>query len=536
MSNNVIHLRRNFVIGSLEAETDIFLNECFVDNGELSILKDVDDTRNLVVARTGAGKSALLLKFQRENANTRSVDLQAHYLQLLENTNIRSICEKMNVSLDRFYIILWEHIFLIELIKQRYVTQNRWQQAIDVIRGFVTANPARSRALEYLSTNSGLWKSNEEVFQEVTSSFEEKASAELKSKGPLSAEVIGENFVGEEQRRMLLNKVNHVIDSLQLKELNEIFELLNSHVFDNNQNKYYLVIDKLDEEWVRDNPLRLGLIKSMIETIKKFRRVKNVKIIAAIRTDLFKQITNHVAASKQQREKYESICLPLHWNELSLKQVLDLRISYLFKRQYQKKDVTLDTLLPENICSDAHLKYLLDRTFYRPREAISFINECIVQSDGQSCITEQSVRLAEPNFLDKRYRALEDEWSRLYPNLPLFIKILEGKKEKFSFSEISQEEVNKIIGDLVDFGVEDAVYNYANAHSDESLIPFILKVLYEVGVIGVVLPSVNRSMWSFMDTYEFQESEIRQDSLFEVHRFLHLKLHIQPALPFERAA
>jgi hypothetical protein len=53
--------KRLDVIGHLDAEEDkAFLTSCFVDTGELAVLRDCADARRLVLGRSGAGKTALL--------------------------------------------------------------------------------------------------------------------------------------------------------------------------------------------------------------------------------------------------------------------------------------------------------------------------------------------------------------------------------------------------------------------------------------------------------------------------------------------
>ncbi len=53
--------RKSDNIGSAEAESDeAYLSDCFVDTGELDVLRDFNDTKRILVGRTGAGKSALL--------------------------------------------------------------------------------------------------------------------------------------------------------------------------------------------------------------------------------------------------------------------------------------------------------------------------------------------------------------------------------------------------------------------------------------------------------------------------------------------
>ena len=56
-------------IGAASAEQDIeFLQICFVDTGDLDLIKDTSDHRVIVLGRTGSGKSALLKKLKEDHS------------------------------------------------------------------------------------------------------------------------------------------------------------------------------------------------------------------------------------------------------------------------------------------------------------------------------------------------------------------------------------------------------------------------------------------------------------------------------------
>ena len=52
--------RRHDNVGVADAENDYdFLVDCFVQTGDLDVLKNCGDSRRVVLGRTGAGKTAL---------------------------------------------------------------------------------------------------------------------------------------------------------------------------------------------------------------------------------------------------------------------------------------------------------------------------------------------------------------------------------------------------------------------------------------------------------------------------------------------
>lgn len=62
MSDRPFKFRKSDQIGAAAAEDDEFLSTCFVDTGDIALLQDISDRRQIILGRTGSGKSALLKK------------------------------------------------------------------------------------------------------------------------------------------------------------------------------------------------------------------------------------------------------------------------------------------------------------------------------------------------------------------------------------------------------------------------------------------------------------------------------------------
>ena len=59
-SQSEFKFRKSDTIGAASAEDDTnFLEECFVHTDEYEILKDVRDIRQIVLGRTGSGKTGI---------------------------------------------------------------------------------------------------------------------------------------------------------------------------------------------------------------------------------------------------------------------------------------------------------------------------------------------------------------------------------------------------------------------------------------------------------------------------------------------
>ena len=62
------------------------------------------------------------------------------------------------------------------------------------------------------------------------------------------------------------------MNGVQIKELSDILDMMDDYLTDP-QKRYYITIDRLDEDWV-DDRLRLHLIRALIETVRDFQKVK----------------------------------------------------------------------------------------------------------------------------------------------------------------------------------------------------------------------------------------------------------------------
>src|SRR6266705_539862 len=132
LNRSQFKFRKHDVIGTEDAEADEFLSECFVDTGDLSVLRDTNDPRRIILGRTGAGKTALIRLLSESEQHVICIDPQELALQYLANSTVIRHLEGLGVSLDIFYRLLWRHVFAVELIRLKYNLHNEADQ-----RGFL---------------------------------------------------------------------------------------------------------------------------------------------------------------------------------------------------------------------------------------------------------------------------------------------------------------------------------------------------------------------------------------------------------------
>ena len=241
--------------------------------------------------------------------------------------------------------------------------------------------------------------------------FTDKLEASLKSS--IDSNVPGVKLSGqagavlsEEQKSEVIHYGKKVVSSVQVEKLSKIVNLLAEDIFTDPQKKVYILIDRLDENWVEDG-LRYKLIRALIETIKKSRNISPVKIVVTLRTDLLDRVLDKTRDSGFQKEKYNSLFLQLGWNKEQLVHVLDSRVNHLLKYKYTSGNVSFSDVFPDKIDKVTSAEYILDRTLLRPRDAIMFVNSCLKGSQGKTEITTSIIKLAEKSYSADRIESLK---------------------------------------------------------------------------------------------------------------------------------
>jgi len=527
---NPIIIRKTFNIGAADAESDTqYLKECFIDTGIIETLTELTDPRSIIVGRTGAGKTALLQEIRERSENCIELAPEALSLGYIANSNVINFFEAAGVHLDLFYKLLWQHIFTVELLKKKFGIANEQKQSnfLQVLQGMIPNNKNKSRAVSYLQEwGRKFW----EETQYRTKEFATKLETDLRASASIKADIValgaeGAQRLSEEERAEVIERGTRVVNSVQIHELHEVMEILANDIFSNPQQKYYIIIDRLDEGWV-DEALKYKLVKALIESVKSFRKVSNVKIIICLRTDLLARVLRITQSPGFQEEKYKSLYLNLSWNREQIARLLDERVQSLFKRKYTGATVSTQDILPKiQIEQRSSLDYILDRTFFRPREAIMFFNTCLELADGTSRVSREVIKKAEVSYSRERIEALRDEWGYDYPLLTDYLRILYRRPAQFCPSDVTNDEIDTFACNLLETHNRhsDPIFllceNYLNGQIDPAtLFIKLAKILYQVGVLGVKpAPHLGRQ-WSHLDQPTLSDGELTPSTTLAVHK------------------
>jgi hypothetical protein len=518
--------RKLDTIGAADAEEDsTFLKECFVDMGDLSALREFSDPRRIVVGRTGSGKTALLSRLKDVEKHVIEVRPENLALAYISNSNILNFFIEIGVRLDVFFKLLWRHVFAVEILKEHFhiITEDENSSFMMKVKS-IFKDKKDEKALEYLETwGKSFWLETEYRIKEVTQKIEDDLQASAKSQFPgISFTAGAASKLTEEQKSEIVQRAQHVVNNVQIRQLSDIIDLID-RVLTDPQKKYFIVIDKLDENWIEDR-LRFRLVRALIESVRDFRKVGCVKIVVCIRYDLLRRVFRVTRDAGFQEEKYDSLYLKLHWTRGHLANLLDQRINYLVKQRYTNNEVTHKDILPKSIQKQDAFDYILDRTFMRPRDIIAFFNQCIQQSIDSPIILPKTIQNAEHEYSHARFRSLGDEWFADYPNLLDFAIILKAKSSRFAISDVPNDECERFCLNIatnknghVD-SLSESAYSVATGElKTDEFKKNLFHIFYRVGLVGLKLEAFEEYIWSFNLARSVAISEITTETKVSIH-------------------
>ncbi len=371
--------------------------------------------------------------------------------------------------------------------------------------------------------------------RELTDKIEENLTGSLKSKIPgLDVSVQGAKTLTKEQKQQIVEHGQRAVSEVQVRELENIITVLAEDIFNDSQQQYYLTIDTLDEEWV-DDRIKYKLIKSLIDTIRRFRKIQNVKVIAALRQDLLDKVVHSANVPGFQEEKYESLYLYLRWTKSSLSDLIEKRINFLIRRKYQRGDINLSEILPPNVGKEDVVDYMVNRTFLRPRDIILFFNECIAVADGEQKLSPVTIKRAEEQYSHKRLQSLTTEWLTIYPNLRCVVKMFYGMKSTFRVSDITNEFIEdkytENIDTIKDVSIDPITLQidklYTGSGNFNSVRNNVIRELYLVGLLGIKTGGSSTMHWSHLSRMSLSSGEVKPSSILQIHPMFYRALNIQ---------
>lgn len=525
-------------LGSPDAETDRNLDRVFLDTGAYDILHDIDSSKCIIVGRTGSGKSALIKIFKENETKIIQIAPEAMSLKYLTNSTILEYFRTLNVKLDFFYKVLWKHVFIVEMLKlylgdteqkKQSLIQNLWSK---ISTGGKSDN-TKEAALKYFDKWSDeFWLKTEHRIKTLEEDLENKFCSEVGIESKLlKAKVKGERSISEKNTSEIKYKAEQIISEIQADDLVNLIEILSTNVFNNSQKRFYILIDDLDKDWVSPQ-IVYDLIGAMIEVIKEFQqKFKGVKIIIALRDNIYQIVFSGKEHRGGQREKYTPLFLNMIWDNYSLKELIDSRIKLLTNDQLGIANIFDKT----NKNFTKAFDYIVERTYMRPRDIISFFNKIIENSNNKTHFTYSLIKQAEIPYSLERLHALEDEWAENYGDISKFYDFLYGIHNGFTVYNIKEDPFSNILFDAnLNKSIKGQLYDITEKWKNSKLKPedfknFISELLfifYKIGIIGIKRKPELPIEFFYSNEVNIQAKDFNNNAKFYVHKSLFSALKI----------
>jgi hypothetical protein len=435
---NPIVLKAGMTIGANAAEMDEeFLLPCFIQYPSVDQCLDLNSRGTVIDGRTGSGKTAILKYIASTTDNVAEIDPFEMSMSYVSNSDVLTFLYAIGADLDLLFQVLWKHVLCIEFIRLRFSVSNE-SGSLGTFQTLVSnflADARKKKAIAYLKEWEGkFWITMDQNIKEITEKIESAVKAEL------GAEIEKFKAGGQYDKRLsvgkkseLVARVKKVINADQLSDLGNIIDMLASIEHHKHMRSYYILIDRLDEGWV-DAAVRFKLIRGLIESLKSFRKIRDLKILVAVRSDVLERVVQETRDLSFQREKLDDYFVHLRWTRPLLRKLIDTRIESLFKKQHTQKRIGFDDVFPNKVSNVDPFDYIIDRTLMRPRDVIAFVNECLGEAEGNYVVTATMIKRAESRFSSKRKDSIEQEWQSAYPSIRLLMNILGLKRKEIMTS------------------------------------------------------------------------------------------------------
>ena len=103
-------IRRKTNLGSMQAEEDQqFLDDCFINTEECEQVLDIENSKFLLMGRTGSGKSAIIKEIEKQEEVVLKIEPESLALNYISNSDVLVILLYSQIPHDTSSILVYVH-------------------------------------------------------------------------------------------------------------------------------------------------------------------------------------------------------------------------------------------------------------------------------------------------------------------------------------------------------------------------------------------------------------------------------------------
>lgn len=522
---------REFSLGGEQAESDPLLESAFYESGTYKAIESRNIEKCFIVGRTGSGKSAVLQRLELNSEHVIRINPENLSLPYILDLQVVRVLSGLGVHLDPLFIALWKHVLLIEIVRHRYKVDSLSDKnaLLESLRARFTRDSSKRAALDYLEEfGESFWETTDVRVREITSNFEKRIGMTgglAATAGVASGSLSGtfQNSSNVQERTEEAERYQRIVNETQLPRLNKMLDVLDEDILDD-QNYVYVVIDDLDRDWV-DDYLANALIRCLFRAVLDLQRVRFLKIIVALRTNIFEYL-DFGSRMGGQEEKVRSLAVSMRWSDTELRELVDRRVQAAAEMWQTTGIMSLSSILPTNRSKlGLPWSFIVRRTLRRPRDVIAFLNEALALAAGKNRLRWEDLQAAEQPYSDKRLLALRDEWKPTFPGIDRVLHLFRAAPLELTFETLADRlnEAALLPADRDFQGVlwmtpaSEPLWSGLGTAAWEDVYQPLTRILYDIGFLGIRERGAKTHYSYNSPGYADLPSHLRGDITFRVH-------------------
>lgn len=492
---------QNFFIGAPEAEGEstfkskIKLGEMFCDF--LNIFPELASEKFIVSGRKGSGKSAIAEYILYSANNDANVFCEFVKTRDLDIQRIIQIGRDKDLNIEGK--LLYEWIILTKLIKS--FTEDQSVQGRKEFRDLSI----------FLKRNSGLVDIKSYEIYDIIRDKSFEVNIEYLNRAFNS---VFKRSLGIKEHKAPFYKIIP-----NLKDI--VIKLLQDTVVEGNE--YFLIFDDLDIGFKEKDSESIDALVDLLRVTKDYnidyfgKNSLNAGIVILIRDDIKRIIINNAEDNADTAKIFTSYEIPLIWyehamfkndeNSVGLKKMINKRIAANFeleKLSYYIEDPWASLIGHDQRYNESSFKYIIDYTFFRPRDLILFFKPLPTQA-FKIPLSFENVSVLLKLYVKELVQEIKNELSALFDqedikvifsalsNLkkiqPLSKQIIIDEFEKLSLSYDAESTIKhlfnySIIGNIehLESGATKVVFKHREKRDDPDSIDLDKQFIYHKAI------------------------------------------------------